>query len=52
LFIVGMTCYGVGREHAALVVAPLSAPLRLAVPVIARRMYVRRAERIHGSTNL
>lgn len=52
LFIVGMTCHGVNREHAALVVAPLSAPLRLAVPVIARRMYLRRAARIHGTTNL
>jgi hemerythrin-like domain-containing protein len=52
LFVVGMTCYGVSREHAALVVAPLSAPLRRVVLSISHRMYVRRAARIHGSTNL
>ncbi|WP_273735231.1 hemerythrin domain-containing protein [Mycolicibacterium septicum] len=49
LFVVGMTCYRVNRELTTVVLYSLSAPARLAIPVVARRMYVRHAARIHGT---
>jgi hemerythrin-like domain-containing protein len=48
LFVVGMACYGVNRELTKVTLYSLSAPVRLALTPIARRMYMRRAVRIHG----
>jgi hypothetical protein len=49
LFVVGMACYGVNRELTNVTLYSLSAPVRLVLTPIARRMYVRRAARIHGT---
>jgi hemerythrin-like domain-containing protein len=50
LFIVGMACYGINRELTSVTLYSLSAPVRLVLTPIARRMYVRRAARVHGTT--
>jgi hemerythrin-like domain-containing protein len=49
LFVVGMACYGINRELTSVTLYSLSAPVRLVLTPIARRMYVRRAARIHGT---
>ncbi|ORW24350.1 hypothetical protein AWC19_09580 [Mycobacterium palustre] len=49
LFIVGMTCYRVNRRLTNVVLYSLSAPAKIAIPPLARLMYVRRAARVHGT---
>jgi hemerythrin-like domain-containing protein len=49
LICAGMCCYGTNRELVALVLQVLPPPVRLVVPVIARRKYARLALRVHGT---
>jgi hemerythrin-like domain-containing protein len=49
LFVVGMACYGLNRELTSVTLYSLSAPVRLLLSPIARRMYARRAARVHGT---
>jgi hemerythrin-like domain-containing protein len=45
----GMCCYGADPEVTGLMLQALPAPVQLVVPPIARRMYARRAARVHGT---
>jgi hemerythrin-like domain-containing protein len=46
----GMCCYRGDPEVLALMFRVLPAPIRRVFPLIARRMYARRAARVHGTT--